>query len=394
MTSIGVVDTTVATSTKTNDRLLWLDGLRGLIMVIMAIDHASYFVAKVHWGEFWGLALPEYGTGAAFLTRFITHICAPGFFFVMGIGMMLFANGRYHSGWSTGRVARHFAIRGVLLILFQNILENPTWLIGDLLNPIHIGDPPGGGSSVVIHLGVLFSLGASLIIWGFLLRANLAVTLIISFLAIIIPQIFVPTLTSTTVLYSPLLLLTTLPAHTNALQVYYPILPWLGLAGIGVAFGKLLLRDAERAYKTALLTGIISLVLFVVLRLTGGFGNFHPPQNDTWISFLSVTKYPPSLTYIFLMLGTLLLLVYLFSRADGWLEHWGKPLLVFGRVPLFFYIVHLYLYLIIGLVFPSGTGTFMIYVTWLIGLVILYPLCLWYGRFKQSKAPDSIWRFF
>ena len=394
MTSIGFVNKEVPTTTKTNDRLLWLDGLRGLIMVLMAIDHASYFVAKVHWGEFWGLPIPDYGTGAAFLTRFVTHICAPGFFFVMGIGMMLFANGRYNLGWSNGRVARHFAIRGALLILFQNILENPTWLIGDLLNPVNIGDPPGGGSSVIIHLGVLFSLGASLIIWGLLLRANLTVTLIISFVAIIIPQIFVPTLTSTSTLYSPLLLLTTLPAHTNILQVYYPILPWLGMAGIGVAFGKLLLRDAERAYKTALFTGIIALILFVVLRLLGGFGNFHPPQNDTWISFLSVTKYPPSLTYILLMMGTLLLLVYLFAHADAWLGRWGKPLLIFGKVPLFFYIVHLYLYLIIGLLFPSGTGTLMIYVTWLLGLVILYPLCLWYGHFKQSKAPDSIWRFF
>ncbi|MCZ7670199.1 MAG: heparan-alpha-glucosaminide N-acetyltransferase domain-containing protein [Chloroflexi bacterium] len=295
MTSIGIADASSATiQTKTNARLLWLDGLRGLIMVIMAIDHASYFVAKSHWGEFWGLPLPDYGTAAAFLTRFVTHICAPGFFFLMGISMMLFAHNRYHLGWSTGQVARHFAIRGALLILFQNILENPTWLIGDLINPVTIGDPPGVAvpfSSIWVSCSRWAPL---LIIWGLLLRANLIGTLLISFVAIMIPQIFVPTLSSTTTLYSPLLLITTLPAHTNALQVYYPILPWLGMTGIGVAFGKLLWRDAERAYKTALLTGISALILFVALRLMGGFGNIHPPQNDTWISFLSVTKYPPA----------------------------------------------------------------------------------------------------
>jgi uncharacterized membrane protein len=395
---MGRVGTVKTASTKANiqtsTRLLWLDGLRGLIMVLMAIDHASYFVAKVHLGEFWGLPLPDYGSAAVFLTRFITHFCAPGFFFLMGIGMVLFADARYQLGWSTSKVARHFAVRGALLILFQLILEDPAWLIGDLVNPVNIGDPPGGGSSVWIHLGVLYSLGAALILWGLLLRANMTVTLILSLGAVLTPQIVIPMLDNVNALYAPLLRLTIIPGHTNALQVYYPILPWFGLAGAGVAFGKLLLQDRARAYRAALIPGIIALTLFVLLRIMGGFGNIHPANSFAWIDFLNLTKYPPSLTYILLTLGVISLLVYLFSRSDVGLQRWGAPLLFFGRVPLFFYIVHLYLYLVIGLAFPSGTSLPMMYAIWLVGLLILYPLCRWYGRFKRRQAPDAIWRFF
>ncbi len=395
---MGRVGTVNMASTKTNiqtsTRLVWLDGLRGLIMVLMAIDHASYFVAKVHLGEFWGLPLPDYGSAAAFLTRFVTHFCAPGFFFLMGIGMMLFADGRYRLGWSTSKVARHFAVRGALLILFQLILEDPAWLIGDLVNPVHMGSAPGGGSSILIHLGVLYSLGASLILWGLLLQVNMTITLILSLGALLVPQIIIPMLDNVNALYAPLLRLTIIPGHTNALQVYYPILPWFGLAGAGVVFGKLLLQDKARAYRIALISGIIVLALFVLLRVMGGFGNIHPVKSFAWIDFLSLTKYPPSLTYSLLTLGVLLLFVYLFSRWDMWLQRWGAPLLVFGRVPLFFYIVHLYLYMIIGFAFPSGTSLPIMYVTWLVGLLILYPLCRWYGRFKRQQAPNSIWRFF
>lgn len=392
---VGTVKTISAKANiQSNTRLLWLDGLRGLIMVLMAIDHASYFVAKVHLGEFWGLPLPDYGSAATFLTRFVTHFCAPGFFFLMGVGMVLFADGRYRLGWSTGKVARHFAVRGALLILFQLILEDLAWLIGDLVNPVNIGDPPGGGSSVWVHLGVLYALGASLILWGLLLRANTAVTLILSLGTLLTTQLVISTLDNVNALYAPLLRLTLIPGHTNALQVYYPILPWFGLAGAGVAFGKLLLQDRSRAYRAALIAGIVALTLFVLLRVMGGFGNIHPPQSWDWIDFLSLTKYPPSLTYSLLTLGVLMLFVYLFSRSDMWLQRWGAPLLVFGRVPLFFYIVHLYLYLVIGFAFPSGTGFLMMYFAWLVGLLILYPLCQWYGRFKRRQAPDAIWRFF
>lgn len=384
-----------STPTRTGNRLYWMDGMRGLIMAVMAIDHASFFVAKVHRGEFWGNPIAGYDSAAEFLTRFITHFCAPGFFFLMGVGMMLFANGRYQLGWSNGKIARHFAVRGALLMLFQIILENPAWLIGDMISPVEMPPPPGGGDSLWIHLGVLFALGAAMLIWGLLLRANLAVTLLISVTAVLIPQFVIPSLTEVNTLYHPLLRAITIPGQTNIMQVYYPILPWLGLAGIGVAFGKLLLQDERRAFRVALIGGLLAWLLFIPLRIGGGFGNFHPPADSGWIAFLNLTKYPASLTYILVMLGGVLLLATLFRQLEGALRGtWAKPLLVFGRVPFFFYVVHLYLYALLGLAFPNGAALGMMYLVWVIGLVILYPLCLRYGRFKSQTAPDSLWRLF
>jgi uncharacterized membrane protein len=376
----------------TRGRLLWMDGLRGLIMVVMAIDHASFLVNKEHRGEFWGLPFAGYDSAAAFLTRFITHFCAPSFFFLMGMGMMLFANGRYRLGWSTGKIARHFALRGALLILLQLILENAAWLIASFANPLEIPPPPGGsGDGVYIHFGVLFSLGASMLLWALLLRVNLLATLLISLAAILLPSFIVPALAPDTV-YSPLVRILLVPGQSGIFQVYYPILPWLGLAGAGVAFGKLFLQDEKRAWQTALIAGAAALLLFGPLRLNGGFGNFHPPADSSWIAFLNLSKYPPSLTFILLTLGGVLLLVVLFPRLENGLSRWGKPLLVFGRTPLFFYLTHLYLYTLIGFAFPTGTSLLGMYTTWLVGLLILYPLCRWYGRFKSKSAPDSLWR--
>jgi hypothetical protein len=106
-----------------------------------------------------------------------------------------------------------------------------------------------------------------------------------------------------------------------------------------------------------------------------------------------VTKYPPSLVFLLLTLGIDLLLLALLSRSDSLLGQ-RSPLLIFGQVALFFYIVHLYLYALSGFAFPDGAGLGITYIAWLLGLMLLYPLCRWYGRFKAQAAPGSIWRFF
>ena len=108
------------------DRFVALDLHRGLIMVLMAIDHASYFVARVHALEFWGAPLPVYSDACWFWTRWVTHPVAPGFFFLMGAGIALFADARHRSGWGEGRITRFFAIRGALLICLQMLIENPA----------------------------------------------------------------------------------------------------------------------------------------------------------------------------------------------------------------------------------------------------------------------------
>jgi len=375
------------------ERLLSLDALRGLIMMLMAIDHASYFIAKVHPSEFWGIALPQHLGILPFLTRWITHICAPGFFFLMGAGMILFAASRCKAGWTENKIMRFFITRGLFLIILQLLVENPAWLLGTISNGLKMMEPPGGGEGVILHFGVLYGLGSNMIIFALLLRANAALIAFLSIISIIATQWLTPGASQASVLYTPLLRLILIPGHTGIWQSFYPLIPWLGITGFGIIFGKLLLKNREKLFQYTLIVGMIFLIIFLFIRWIGGFGNFHV-WNNGWIAFLNVTKYPPSLSFILLTLGINLLLLFLFSRIEQALPRIGQPLLIFGRSALFFYVVHLYLYATIGFAFPNGTSYQLMYLFWFIGLLILFPLCLWYGKFKRKKPIESVWRFF
>jgi uncharacterized membrane protein len=374
-------------------RLISLDALRGLIIMLMAIDHASYFIAKVHQAEFWGVALPQYLSIFSFLTRWITHLCAPGFFFLMGSGMMLFAASRIKAGWTENKIIRFFITRGVLLIILQLLVENPAWLLGNISKELKMMEPPGGGEGVMLHFGVLYGLGSNMIVFAFLMRANTVFIAFLSIGSILVTQWLIPGSSEASVLYAPLIRLILIPGHTGLWQCFYPLLPWLGITGFGIIFGKLLLKNREKIFRYTLIVGIIFLIFFVFVRWISGYGNFHS-WNNGWIAFLNVTKYPPSLSFVLLILGINLLLLFLFSRTEQALLHIERPLLIFGRSALFFYVVHLYLYATIGLAFPNGVSYQLMYLFWFIGLLILFPMCLWYGKFKQKKTIESVWKFF
>jgi uncharacterized membrane protein len=375
------------------DRLVSLDALRGLILMLMAIDHASYFIAKVHQSEFWGVGPPQYLGFLSFLTRWITHLCAPGFFFLMGSSMILFAASRRKAGWPENKIIRFFIMRGILLIILQLLVENPAWLLGTISKELKMMEPPGGGSEVILHFGVLYGLGSNMIVFAFLLRAKIVFIAFLSIGSILITQWLTPGASEVRVLYTPLHRLLLIPGHTGLFQSFYPLIPWLGISGFGVIFGKLLLKNREKLFRYTLIVGVTFLIFFVFIRWIGGYGNFHA-WNHGWISFLNVTKYPPSLSFVLLTLGINLLLLFLFSRIEQALTHIGRPLLIFGRSALFFYVVHLYLYATIGLAFPNGTSYQLMYLFWFIGLLILFPICLWYGKFKRKKGIETIWKFF
>jgi uncharacterized membrane protein len=162
---------------------------------------------------------------------------------------------------------------------------------------------------------------------------------------------------------------------------------------MGVIFGQVLHSEGERTFRYVLMGGAGFLALFVLVRWAGVFGNFHPWESG-WIGLFNVTKYPPSLAFILMTLGLNFLLLFVFHKREAALPRLARPLLVFGRSPLFFYIAHLYVYAIIGLAFPDGTGYGVMYLSWLIGLIILFPLCVWYGRFKRRQRIDSVWKLF
>lgn len=390
-------DTTISTAPLVADnasRLLYLDALRGLIMILMAVDHASFFIAHKHPAEFWGQPLPEYAGALPFLTRFVTHFCAPGFFFLMGIGMMLFAQSRRQLGWTDSAIRKHFLTRGALLVVLQLFIENPAWILGPAAELS--SQPPGGGSSVMLHFGVLYGLGASMLVCAFLLRLNAIVLACISLLAVLLTQALIPGPDKVAELYSPLARLLLIPGHTNIVQVFYPLLPWLGLAVFGLIFARWILANPAAIPRQAALIGTGFLLLFLLVRLAGSFGNIHPVNNSTWITFLSVTKYPPSLAYVLLTLGVDLLLLALFACIVTTLRRWAKPLFVFGQTALFFYLAHLYLYAGMGLAIAPAGGTSLgwMYAYWAGGLVLLYVFCVRYRTFKQGTAPHSVWRFF
>jgi uncharacterized membrane protein len=363
-----------------------LDALRGLIMVLMSLDHASYFVARAHSsGEFWDRPLPHYDDALPFLTRFVTHFSAPGFFFLMGVGMALFTVARRRLGWTAGAITRHLLVRGALLIALQLLVENRAW---------PLGLPPGIPDIFVLYFGVLYGLGATMIVVALLARLGLWVLAGASVLAIVAAEALLPGAAQPV---APLLRLLLVAGEEGSLRVYYPLIPWFGVTGLGLVFGHWLARQEMRAYRGALAAGGAALLLFVLLRVGGGYGNMHPVPGATWLDFLNVTKYPPSLTFLLLTLGgDLLLLGLLAALARSWPGgRWAHPLLVFGRVPLFFYLAQLFLFGLIGLAFaPDGTGIPRMYPIWLLGLAVLFPLCWGYGRFKRRQPPDSLWRFF
>jgi uncharacterized membrane protein len=363
-------------------RLLPLDGLRGLIMIVMALDHASFFIARAHSpGERWSDPLPRYDSALAFLTRFVTHLAAPGFFFLLGAGMVLFADTRRRMGWSAGAIARHFIVRGLLLIALQLLAENPAWQLG------------GPFQLTPIYIGVLYALGGALIVGAALLRLNVLGLLALGCAAVVATHLLLPAPYQAFAPLPPLLRLLLVPGLTAPVVVNYPLIPWLGLACFGMAYGRWLLRDRAQAYRGALPIGAAALLLFLLVRALGGFGNIRPPEGAGWIAFLNVVKYPPSLAFILLTLGADLLILGLLARASHALERWGRPLLVFGQSPLFFYIAHLYLYGLVGLAFaPRGIGIARMYPFWLVGLVVLYWLCRSYQAFKRRQAPETVWR--
>ncbi|MBI5086044.1 MAG: DUF1624 domain-containing protein [Acidobacteria bacterium] len=371
-------------------RLESLDTLRGLIMVLMALDHASFFVARTHPFEFWSIPLPDYGGSASwFLTRWVTHFCAPGFFFLMGAGMALFSAARLEAGWSAQRITRHFLLRGLLLIPVFYCLEAPIWVVG-------MGGLGNGGRTSFIVFTVLVTLGVSMILAAPLLRLSSRSWLAMAFIAIMAPNFLIPTLIKHGGDVGFIMRAFVVPGETYPISAMYPILPWFGICALGVGFGQLVQRNRDRALRAMLPMGLAYLIAFVGVRVGGGFGNLREASGAGWIPFLTVVKYPPSLAFCLVTLGGNFTLLSLFHRAGAWFDAIKRVLSVFGQAPLFFYLAHLYVYMLMRFVFfPQTSGPqWVLYPSWLAGVALLYPACLWYRRFKASKPDGSLWRMF
>jgi uncharacterized membrane protein len=364
-------------------RLLSIDALRGLIMILMALDHASYFVAQKHPpSEHWGGVFPVYDDALAFITRLLTHPAAPGFAFLMGVGMFLFAQSRRNGGWSEWEIIRHFLIRGGFLIALQLLIINRAWQLG--LDEFS-----------TIYIGVLIALGGGMILGSFLLRLKPGYLLLLTSVLFIGSELVHPDPSQWGLNFDqPLGLLLIYSGGDSILWSNYPILSWFELVTFGIFFGHWLVEDPERAFKRAFWLGVVFLIAFVVIRYLNGFGNVRPRIGKGWIDFLNVVKYPPSMSFTLLTMGFNLIVLRLLAQVIDKLQSYLRPLIVFGRAPLFFYIFHLFLYLGLGRwLTPNGTSIPAMYTYWLLGLLFLFPLTLWYGIFKHRQPTNSLLRF-
>ena len=391
-------------------------------MALMALDHTNLFVAHKHsGGEHWGGEFPTYSSALPFLTRLVTHLCAPGFSFLMGAGMFLFAQSRRKAGWSRWAVTRHFLIRGALLIALQFLVENQAWK----LSP---------GWQLDVYVGVLFALGGTMILGSLLVWLKPPALLVLTVALAVGTELLVPNPVLWGQRNGPFDLLLLLSGGDSHLWSNYPVLPWLKFVTFGMLFGHWLLetlschsersachserseeslpggdsvipsvaRDlngrqpgSRKPFTRALILGAALLLAFLVVRYLNGFGNIRPRTGSTWIDFLNVVKYPPSIAFGLLTMGINLIILAVFAKVSERARRWLQPLAIFGQAPLFFYILHLFVFAALGhLLTPHGTSIAAMYPYWLLGLLILFPLTWWYGRFKRRQPVTSIWRFF
>lgn len=364
-------------------RNLALDALRGLIVVLMAVDHTNYFVAQQHSsGEHWGGPFPAYTEALGFVTRLITHPVAPGFAFLMGVGMVLFAESRRKRGWNEWAIVRHFLVRGAVLIVLQFSVVNLAWKLGPQPFPR-------------FYMGVLAALGGGMILGSLFVRLRPLHLAVLGLVLLVGVEFSHPDPSQWGLIFDqPLGLVFGYSGGDAVFWSNYPIFPWLELVIFGMAFGKWMLADREKPFRWATYLGIGSLLVFYLVRVFDGFGNIRPRPGDEWIGYLNVVKYPPALTFTLLTMGANLILLSLFANLGGRARKLMEPLATFGRVPLFFYVTHLYLYAGLGAwLEPSGTSLPVMYLYWALGLALLFPLCAWYGRLKQRQPANSLLRF-
>ncbi len=368
-----------------------IDLLRGFIMIFMALDHASAMVGRVHFSEMWGVDFKGYPDLSWWFTRFISHLCAPGFFFLMGMSIYLFAKKRKEAKWSDKDIYIYFLKRGGIILLFMLFLEFPAWLLGMSFSQVQDsgGAMPGNYSGgFLIPTTVLYGLGMCMIIGGFLWKLKHWQFLMISVLSFLASGLYISNSIPTEA-FNPIEHFLIVPGMSSGAMTIYPIIPWLGVATFGMFMAELLTRKKEKFYNISLMIGFSFLAIFTLLRFLE-VCNFQIHTYDDWISFFTLIKYPPSLNFILVTCGINLIILFIFSKINH--HKWLKPVLVFGQTAMFFYIAHLYLYAIISIAFPLGADIEIMYLFWILGLLILYFICNRFLEFKKSKPLDSIWR--
>ena len=381
-------------ATTAPGRLQGIDLLRGLVIVIMALDHVRDFWSPTPYP-------PEdlsKASAALFLTRWITHYCAPTFVFLAGVSAWLYARSMQASKRELGTF---LAVRGAWLVVLEIAIVNPSWDASPLS---------------FFFLQVIWAIGISMLALSLLVQGpkwlplvvGAAIVLLHNLLDPLVPEQFGGAGNIWRVLHEGGML----SQEFGGVLAVYPVLPWIGVMALGSGVAPWVAGPLRRD-RTLLIAGAAMIAAFLLLRLTHGYGDARlwaaNPRGDlyTFLGLLNVTKYPPSLQFLLMTLGPALWLLVAFDRMRSPLL---APLRVFGRVPMFFYLIHVPVIMASAVTwamirfgqpvnFFAGPGGVpaayepslpRAYLAWAVIVAALYPLCAWYARYKQAH-PEKGW---
>ncbi|MEZ5290024.1 MAG: heparan-alpha-glucosaminide N-acetyltransferase domain-containing protein [Vicinamibacterales bacterium] len=371
-------------------RLAAIDIVRGAVIVLMALDHTRDFTTN--------LGFPPENLARAsavlFFTRWVTHVCAPTFVLLAGVGIGLMAD----RGLPARDLRRYLVTRGLWLIVLDLVITPLGWSFA--IEPL----PVYALVLWAIGLSMIAMAGAVALPRAWLLALSLAVIAGHNLTDAVRPPDLGPLAWLWTVLHAPGFL------WPGGIFVGYPLVPWVAVVGVGVALADVYRWAPERRRRWLVGLGTAAVALFVVLRALNGYGNPAPwrPQATaalTAASFLNVLKYPPSLQFLLMTLGPALVALALAERARGW---WAGWLATYGRVPLFFYCAHIFVVhaAAVAIAFLQGGELTRIqavthperippwfgiplpavYLVWMGIVAALFWPCRAYGRLKASGA--------
>ncbi|MHA2094489.1 MAG: DUF1624 domain-containing protein [Candidatus Hodarchaeales archaeon] len=398
-------------------RITAIDFVRGLAILLMALDHAStYWNSGRFFGEFYYAMRPEILPDLLqFLIRFVSHWCAPTFVCLAGVSLALSESKRVKKGVSQNEITKHYVIRGIVLLVIEWILIAPLFEAGFL------------------YFGVLAAIGVGFILFAVLRRLSSRVILGLSLallLSLILAEfiwnpIFNPGAHPAVSSFFNIGDFTGFPSNSdfqlwfNAMTYnpiwpfgLYPLDPWLGILGLGVVLGRWILKQQENSRSNQYISkqlatvGGASLLTFFILRIVQGFPtSYFPIWQETGVlisnaftiqNFFFMSKYPPSIVFLLWTLGgmSLALALGFYLQENKLFQKWTDPVRVFGTSALFFYCTHLLLYGAIPKAFDlvRSFSVIITLIVWIIGVVLLYPSCLEFQKLKK-KYPDSVLKY-
>jgi uncharacterized membrane protein len=381
---------------KTSYRLNSIDLVRGLVMVIMALDHTrDFFHKEAFTDDPMNLATT---TPLLYFTRWITHFCAPTFVFLSGASAFLMGQRR-----TKKQLSKFLITRGLWLVFVELFIITMGWTFNPHYN--------------TFILQVIWAIGISMIILGLLVRLPFSAILVFGILVFFGHNLLdYPEAARNgqvgfwwDLIHHAKFSFYSINSNHQA-AIIYAFLPWTGIMALGYCFGKLFTKEISPEWRKKRLMGIgFGLIaLFIVLRLINQYGDpipwKHQPRGTiyTFFSFMNVNKYPPSLMFASATLGPAILLLALIEKAQSRI---GNFFIVYGRVPFFYYVLHFYfihLFCVIAffasghdateIVTPGfffyfrpptwGFDLWVVYVVWIAVVLLLYPLCKWFGGYK------------